>query len=105
MKLSFGAMLYMHYHTRSTGNYTEGFYLGFGALFNDQTRLTIGAGLSLLIGKVQRLAINAGVVKAEVDRLESPYDTQLWYPKSIGNIPTFRAWKLEPALGFSWNFK
>lgn len=103
-KMSFGAMIYMQFHTRNEGNFNVGMYIGLGALFNDQTRFTIGTGVSLLIGKVQRFAINAGAVMAQVDRLDPPYNTETWYAKTIDNIPTFRAWKVQPSLGFSWNF-
>ena len=103
--VSFGGMLYLHAHTQNAQWANFGVYLGFGALFNDQTRWAGSIGGSLLIGKKQRFNINPGLLISQVDRLSPPYETETWYRETIDNIPISRDWKMSWVFGFSWNLK
>ena len=101
--VSFGGMIYLHAHSQNASWVNYGVYLGFGAMFNDQTRWAGALGGSLILGKSQRFCINPGIIIAQVDRLSPPYKTETWYPESFDNIPTYKAWKANFVLGFSWN--
>lgn len=96
-------MIYLHAHSQNASWVNYGVYLGFGAMFNDQTRWAGALGGSLILGKSQRFCINPGIIIAQVDRLSPPYKTETWYPESFDNIPTYKAWKANFVLGFSWN--
>lgn len=103
--ISFGGMFYLNAHTQNDQMLNYGFYLGFGALFNDQTRWAGSGGASLLIGKRQRFNIHAGIIVAQVERLSPPYKTEKWYREAIDNIPTYKKWNYSYVVGFSWNLK
>jgi regulator of replication initiation timing len=103
--ISFGGMLFLHAHSQNACWFNYGVYLGFGALFNDQTRWAGAFGGSLLFGKNQRFSINPGAIVAQVERLSPPYKTETWYRETIDNIATYKAWKIKFALGFSWNLR
>lgn len=104
-KGSFGGMLFIHAHSQNACWLNYGVYLGFGALFNDQTRWAGSFGGSLLLGKSQRFSINPGIVLGQVERLSPPYKMDTWYRESLDNVPTYKAWKTNFILGFSWNIK
>ncbi len=101
--ISLGGSIYLHVHSQNSTFVNWGASLGFGALFNDQARLVFSAGPTLLLGKKQRFTINPGVSFAQVDRLSKPYAEGQWYTEVIDNVPTYKAWKANWSLGFSWN--
>lgn len=103
--VSFGGMLYVNAHTHLQKYLNYGFYVGFGALFNDQTRWSGAAGGSLITGKKQRFSVHLGVVIAQVDRLNPPYTTEKWTTDPIDNIPLSKFWKYNWMVGFSWKIK
>jgi len=103
--VSVGGMVFLHAHTQCASLVNYGIYVGFGALFNDQTRWTMSVGGSVIIGKKQRFNINLGGAIAQVERLQQPYSTGTWYPETIDNIPTMKVWKISYLVGFSWNIR
>lgn len=105
MPISFGGMLLLHAHTQRSRLVNYGTYIGFGALFNDQTRWAGAVGGSVLIGKKQRFSINPGILISQVDRLSSPYEDGMWYKGVIDNTPTYKSWRLNWVIAFSWNIK
>lgn len=104
-KISYGGMLYLHALSQTGTGFNYGGFIGFGALFNDQTRWAGAVGGTLALGKKQRLNINVGALIAQVDRLATPYQTGVWYNETLDNIPTYKAWKIQWMTGFSWSFK
>jgi hypothetical protein len=103
LPVSFGGMLYLHVHSQNANWVNYGGYIGFGALFNDQTRWAGSLGGSLLLGKSTRFNIHGGVVLSQVDRLSPPYQTSIGYAETIDNIPTYKSWQAGWLLGVSWN--
>jgi|GEM_PF-5020635 len=103
-KLSYGVMLYSHFYWRTGRTWAAGLHVGVGALFNNQARWVGATGLSILLGRSQRLSINPSVAFAQVDRLTAPYKADQWEPRSIDNVPLTKVWKTSWALGLSWNF-
>lgn len=102
-KVSFGGMLYLHAHSQTASLLNYGISLGFGALMNDQARLCLAAGPTLIVGKKQRLVVNAGVMLGQVDRLSPSYTTDRWYRERIDNVPSGKVWKADYMIGLSWN--
>jgi hypothetical protein len=102
-RISIGAMIMLHAHSQWEGIFNLGGYIGFGALFNDQTRWTMSTGLSFLLGRKSRFNISLGAATAQVDRLQQPYQTEQWYAETIDNVPTVKVWKINYMIGFSWN--
>lgn len=100
--VSFGGMIFLQAHSQNSSNFNYGGYLGVGALFNDQTRWTGSCGASFIIGRSQRCFINVGPIISQVDRLAKPYKTDVFYPKSIDNIPISKVWRYSWMLGVSW---
>lgn len=101
---SYGGMVYLHVYSQNSGYFNYGVSLGFGALFNDQTRWVGSFGPTILLGKNQRFTINPSIMISQVTRLSAPYQTGVWYTETIDNPPTFKATKVSWGLGFSWNF-
>jgi hypothetical protein len=103
--IGFGGMVYLHAHTQNAGTVNYGVSIGFGALFNDQTRWAGSFGPTILIGQRQRFNINPCIMLAQVDKLSAPYQTAVWYSQTIDNVPTYRAWAVSWGVGLSWNLK
>lgn len=104
-QISYGGMLYLEAHSQTGTWFNGGMYLGFGALFNDQTRWAGALGGSFILGKPQKFSVHIGAVTAQIDRLAEPYQTGVLYPERIDNIPTQKVWKVSGMVGFSWSFK
>ncbi|WP_345082312.1 hypothetical protein [Nemorincola caseinilytica] len=104
-KASLGGMIYMHAHSQNATFFNYGMSIGFGALFNDQARFTLALGPTLIIGKSQRLNINFGIAMADVERLRSPYEPEVWYNGRIDNVPTDKVRDISYLFGLSWNVK
>ena len=102
--VSIGGMIFLHAHTQNSGFFNYGISLGFGSLFNDQTRWAASIGPTILIGKNQRFNINPSIMISKVTRLAPPYKTDTWYTETIDNIPTYSAMKVSWGIGLSWNF-
>lgn len=103
--ISYGGMLYLQLHSQNAAWINWGGYIGFGAMFNDQTRWAGAGGFSLQLGKPQQFNINAGAIIGQVERLAPPYQTNTWYAEKIDNIPTYKAWDVSWMVGFSWSFR
>jgi hypothetical protein len=86
LPVSFGGMIFLNAHTQNPGIFNYGISIGFGALFNDQARLTYSAGLSGIIGKKQRFILNIGAAIGQVDRLETPYKTDVYYKETLDTV-------------------
>ena len=104
-KVSYGGMLFLQVHSQNAAWTNWGGYLGFGALFNDQTRWAGSAGISLQLGKPQQFNINVGPIVGQVERLAPPYETNKWYAEKIDNVSTYKAWDVSWMIGFSWSFR
>jgi hypothetical protein len=103
--ISYGGMLFLQAQSRNASVVNYGGFVGFGAMFNDQTRWAGSIGGSLLIGKAQKFNINIGAVIGQVERLTQPYKPDTWYRETLDNIPTYKAWDVSWMVGFSWSFK
>ncbi|HAQ18108.1 MAG TPA: hypothetical protein DCR40_02615 [Prolixibacteraceae bacterium] len=101
-KFSYGGMVYLHGHSQNAHPINYGGYIGLGTLFNDQTRLTVSGGGSLIIGRNSRASINIGLIMAQVNRLDKPYSEGVFYQKIFDKIPVTSVWKSSWMLGFSW---
>jgi hypothetical protein len=102
LKISYGGMVFLQAHSQNVSFFNWGFYLGLGALFNEQVRWTGSAGLSFMLGRDPRCFINIGPSIAQVDRLKPAYEPLNYCRSSFNEIPISKVWKCNWLVGFSW---
>lgn len=105
LSASYGGMLFFRFYTQNNQWANFGGYLGFGALFNDQTRWAGSLGISVVVGKRKKIVgAHLGIIASQVDRLTEPYQTDTRYSETIDNIPTHKALNANVMFGLSFKF-
>lgn len=102
VKASFGGMIFLQAHSQNDYWLNYGFYVGVGALFNDQTRWCGSMGISAILGRNHRAFLNVGPIISQVDRLGKPYNTDQFYLRQFDAVPITKLWKASWMFGFSW---
>jgi hypothetical protein len=102
--MTFGIMGHLHAYQRGGHGIQPGLTLGVGYLLNQQSRLILAPGISLIAtGSPYRFVLNICYGVSAVKRLSPKYELGKYYKESITDVPTFDSWKGGLLIGLSWN--
>ncbi|OMP75123.1 hypothetical protein [[Flexibacter] sp. ATCC 35208] len=106
-KGEFGFASFMHFYPKISPGFNISANIGAGVTFSEKTRIRYLAGLGFLIGQENRIAINAGYILGNVNKLSRQYadgdKTKLSYAeagKEIVYTPKFSA---QPFVSLTYN--
>ena len=98
--IGYGLAGYMHTYWRTHKDFNVALSLGVG--IDQNTQVKIMPGLSLIVGRKERLVINAGFAFGKVKQLSKEQDTERLYSSKIDPIYS-EPYKLGWSVGISYN--
>ena len=97
----FGPMGFINFHTSISPALKLGAFIGSGLSFNNSTKITFSSGISVILGKQQRLLLHGGLLTSEYVKYTNIYSGPF---KDGAYEPSSRnKWETSFMFGISWN--